>query len=306
MLLGAHPEACTAGELKLSPTAIGEIDRYRCSCKELIRACPFWKRVREGMARRGLAFDIADAGTEYRGVTTPYTRPLLKPLHHGPLLERIRDVALLLSPSWRRRLPEIQRRNAALAAAVSEIGGCKVVIDSSKSALRLKYLLRNPDLDVKVIRLIRDGRAVSLTYVDPARFADARDASRRGGGMGGDRKDERLSMTEAAYEWRRSNEAAGHLLAHLDRSRWTEVRYEEYCTATQETLNRLYKFLSLRPLARVPDCRATPHHVIGNGMRLDESSEILLDERWRTELSPKALRVFDSIVGKMSRRYGYE
>ena len=78
------------------------------------------------------------------------------------------------------------------------------MVDSSKVAVRLKYLLRNPELDVKVIRLIRDGRGVALTYMDPAQFADAENPDRRGGGMGGNREDERLPMTQAAYQWRRT------------------------------------------------------------------------------------------------------
>jgi len=62
-----------------------------------------------------------------------------------------------------------------------------------------------------VIRLIRDGRAVALTYMDPAGFADAKDPSLRAGGMGGDRRREKLTMAQAAREWRRSNEEAEHV-----------------------------------------------------------------------------------------------
>ena len=97
----------------------------------------------------------------------------------------------------------------------------------------------NPELDVKVIRLIRDGRAVALTYMDPARYADAKDPMRRGGGMGGDREKERLSMAQAAWEWRRCNEEAEHVLRPLDKARWIEIRYEELCTDPVAALTRL-------------------------------------------------------------------
>ena len=37
MLLGAHPQACTAGELRL--TNVGDPERYLCSCGEKISRC---------------------------------------------------------------------------------------------------------------------------------------------------------------------------------------------------------------------------------------------------------------------------
>ena len=48
MLLGAQPRLCTVGELKA--TALGDPERYRCSCRELIGDCVFWGRVEAEMA----------------------------------------------------------------------------------------------------------------------------------------------------------------------------------------------------------------------------------------------------------------
>lgn len=304
MLLGAHPEVCTVGELKA--TSLGDVDRYRCSCGALIRECSFWARVSRSMAQKGISFDITNAGTSFRSGGSRYTRRLLRPLHRGPLLERVRDAALFLSRSWRTTLPEIQRRNATLVATICGVSGSRIAVDSSKVALRLKYLLRIPGLDVRVIRLIRDGRGVALSYMDPAGYADAKDPALRGGGMGGDRANERLSISEAAREWRRSNEEAGQVLAGLDRSRWTEVRYEELCTDTDATLDRLFQFLGVAPARAVRDFRRLEHHVVGNGMRLDSTSEIQLDEQWKSVLTDRDLRVFDSVAGRLNRRYGYQ
>ncbi len=306
MLLGSHPQISTVGEIKLSSKAMGDLACYRCSCGQLIRRCNFWQKVREGMIRRGYEFDIADAGTDYRTVDSRYARRLLGPLHRGRLLENLRDGALKISPTWQRQLPEIQSRNAALVSTIIEITGVKVVADSSKTAVRLKYLLRNPELDVKVVRLIRDGRGVTLTYMDPAEFADARDPSLRGGGTGSNRENERLTLARAAYQWRRSNEEAENLLCRLDKSKWIEIRYEQLCEDTENTLGLLFRFLGLNPERRVKDFRSVDNHVIGNGMRLDTTSEIRLDERWREKLTDQDLQIFNDVAGKMNQRYGYE
>ena len=306
MLLGSHPQIVTVGELKLSKGPIGDISRYRCSCRELIHQCPFWHRVKEGMAAKGFAFDIANAGTDYRAVKSRYARFLLGPLHRGKFLENFRDGALGLSPTWRKQLLEFHKRNAALAKTVCQLTGKDMIVDSSKIGLRLKYLLRNPELDVYVIRFIRDGRAVTLTYMDPAQFADAKTPALRGGGSGGDRAGERLSVSEAAHEWRRSNEEAEALITSLDRSRLIEIRYEELCTDSSAILSRIFAFLGFDSASASCDFRSMSHHVLGNGMRFDCTSEIRLDERWRNKLTEQDLRVFDKVAGETNRRYGYE
>lgn len=304
MVLGAQPGACSAGELKA--TSLGDPRTYRCSCRKLIHECEFWQRVAAEMARRGFpGFDITNAATNILDAPGGYARRLLAPLHRGPALEFARDLGLALSPSWHRYRRETDRRNTALVESLIAVTGAQIVIDSSKQALRLKYLLRNPDLDVRVIRTIRDGRAVSLTYTDEWNFADASDPTLRAGGTGSRKPPVRRNMAEAANEWKRSQEAAECLLAGLPRDRWTEVRYEELCGDPDATIRRLSAFLGLDPAQVVFDFRSRQQHVIGNGMRFDTTSAIRLDERWRTHLSPDDLATFDRVAGDLNRRYGY-
>jgi hypothetical protein len=303
MLLGAHPDACTVGELKA--TSLGDAHRYLCSCGTPIRACQFWKSVTDRMAQRGIAFDVAHAGTSVHAVDSRYARRLLRPLHRGPILETVRDVALAFSPSWRFHLATSQIVNANLVQTLTELTGAKIVIDSSKVAIRLKYLLQNPDLDIRVIRLIRDGRGVTLTYVNPIDFADADDPSRRSGGYGGDRDSEKLSMADAALEWRRSNEEAEQLLNRVDPSHQTKIHYEDLCADPEAVLITIFEFLEIDPARMVREFRSVDHHVVGNGMRLNTTSAIRLDERWKTNLSDDQLRIFDAVAGALNRKYGY-
>lgn len=304
MVLGAQPGACSAGELKA--TSLGDPRTYRCSCRKLIHECEFWQRVAAEMDRRGFPdFEITNAQTNILDIPSPYARRLLAPLHRGPLLELVRDAGLALSPAWHSYRRKVDRRNAALVESLLAVTGAQVVIDSSKQALRLKYLLKVPSLDIKVVRTIRDGRAVSMTYMDEWNYADASDPTLRGGGTGSRRPPVRRNMTEAANEWKRSQEAAESLLAGLPRTQWTEVRYEELCANPDATLRRLSGFLELDPAQIVFDFRSRPQHVIGNGMRFDTTSAIKLDERWRTNLSAEDLATFDRVAGDLNRRYGY-
>lgn len=306
MLLNSHSRVVTTGELKFSSQAIGDIDNYRCSCGQFINKCAFWQKIKAGMNKRGHEFDISNAGMDFNSVDSQYVRKLLKPLHRGMLLELCRDCALSISPLWRKQLQEIQERNAALIETILDTTGAEVVVDSSKTDIRLKYLLRNKQLDVKVIRLIRDGRAVALTYINPAEFADAIIPDLRAGGTGGKRENERLSMTQAAHQWKRSNEAAENLLRRLDKSQWIEIRYERLCDDLENTLDSLFNFIGLEPDMRNRDFRSVENHVIGNGMRLDTISKVELDERWKSILSGEQLQVFEQVAGAMNYSFGYK
>jgi hypothetical protein len=303
MLLNAHPDVATIGEL--SPGHIEAGPGYRCSCGQRIRECRFWRWVASTARAKGLDFRLEEFGTAFRMPESRLATRLLRPLHRGPGLEILREVGLRLFSRWPSRFPEIVHANEILVDVIMEYFRARLFVDKGNTALRLKYLLQVPSFDVKVIRLIRDGRAVALTYMDPARFADAEDAARRGGGMGGDRARERLPIAQAAHEWRRSNEEAECALRRLHGSQWIEVRYEELCADVDGTLNRILTFLGLDPAKRTEDFRSVEHHVVGNGMRLDTTSEIRLDERWRGQLTEQDLKGFDEVAGEMNRHYGY-
>jgi hypothetical protein len=299
LLLGRHPEISTIGELKL--TALGDLERYRCGCGSMITVCPFWSEVARRMRARGIPFDLARPSTDFASGLNGPQRRLLAPLHRRPPLEAVRDAALALTPGWRRHLAAVQHANAALAATVLELTGRRVIVDSSKIGVRLKYLRRNAAFDVKVVRLVRDGRAVSLTYMDPAVYADAQRPELRGA-----RDAEQLTMWSAAREWRRANEEAETLLRGLAGDRYIEVRYEDLCANPQAMLARLFRFLGVSPIgdaSLIPAHRE--NHVVGNGMRLDWDGRIALDERWRWALTPADLQAFDREAGALNRRLGY-
>ena len=303
MLLNAHPDVATVGEL--APGHVEDLAFYRCSCGRLLRECPFWDGISRETRDQGVPCALDNFPTRFSLPESRLGARLLRPLHRGPVLEWMRDRALSLLPTWPRRFAQAAHANEAIIHAVLDYYGARVFVDKGNKALRLKFLLRTASFDVKVIRLIRDGRAVALTYTAPAEYADATSENLRGGGSGGQRDDERLSMAQAAWQWRRCNEEAEHALVCLAPSQWTQVRYEDLCSDPDATLNRLFTFLGLDPASRVRDFRSAEHHILGNGMRLDSTSDIRLDERWKPVLTGQDQAAFDRTAGRMNREYGY-
>jgi hypothetical protein len=281
MLMGRHPRICTIGEAKAP--AIGASNEYLCSCGERMSACGFWRALTGAVEARGAHLDMSNGAADFRRAPTPYLRWLLKPLHRSRPLEWLRGAALAISPSWRRHVVRVQALNAAIAEAVCAITGKDVFVDSSKTGLQLKYLLENPALDVKVLRLVRDGRGVALSY----RTADG------------------LSMPAAAYAWRRSNEEAETIVSTLATDRWLDLRYEELCRQPERTMQSVFHFVGAEPFALSHGMSEDAPHVLGNDRARSTVAAVRLDERWRRVLTPSDLQAFDRVAGSLNRRFGY-
>jgi hypothetical protein len=277
--LARHPQVATVGEL--SGTRWRARPGYKCSCGRELEHCSFWPKVSAAMARRGFSYSASTAETDIRNAASRYARRLLRPLHRGPLLEAARDFALALWPRASAHIRHQQQLKAALVESVVECTGKPVLVDSSKTGVQLKYHLRNPRFDVKVLWLVRDGRGVALSV--------ARNA--------------RLSIRQAAYQWRRSNEEAATIVRRLDRSQWMQVRYEALCAEPDRTLGALWQFIGVAPQ---PAQGAEPdYHVLGHWTRLNGARKIAPNEKWRTELSAADLRCFEGVAGRLNRELGY-
>ena len=302
MLLGAHPDLCSVGELKA--INLGDKNRYLCSCKKLVGECEFWEGVAEKMAAKGHDFCISDAKTDIRTGATPYMLKLLGPLVRSPLMEFIRDSLLTLSPVWRKQLPFLQKRNADYARSIAEQANVDTVVDSSKIGIRLKYLLKNPELDIKVIWIVRDGRGVSQAYKNPSEFADAKNPKYRGGGAGMTEEEGR-SIEVGAHEWVRCNQETEAVLATMPKENWMQVHYEDICNNTEKTLDTLFDFIGVDPSKKRLDFKTVEHHVVGNGMRLDDSEDIKLDDRWKEQLSDDELAKYFQVTSDYHQKMGY-
>jgi hypothetical protein len=277
--LARHADVCTVGELSGTPHRARP--GYRCSCGRALAQCSFWMEVSAAMATRGFSYAATTAKTDIRDAPSALVRRLMKPLHRGPLAEAARDAGIWLSGGLQ-HVRNSQALKAALAESVLQCSGKTVLVDSSKSGVQLKYHLRNPRFDVKVLWLVRDGRGTSLSL--------ARNA--------------RLPLGQAAYQWRRSNEEAALIVRGLDRAQWMQVRYEDLCEAPDRTLSALWQFIGVWAHPAQSATR-TERHVLGHRSRLHGGSGIRLDEKWRKQLSQADLQVFEEVAGRLNRELGY-
>lgn len=282
-LLATHPQIATIGEM----TGVIESedpDEYLCSCGEKIIECDFWKSIKASMAAKDITFDVANFNMRYMLGTQRYIRRLRTGSLRSNQLEAIRDVLMRWWPGQTQQLKRIGSRNQALVESVLDVTGKPVFLDSSKYHMRIKYQLRYTSLDIKVIHLVRDPRGVVNSYLN---------------------YNPGMTSMEAAKLWVYGNHNIERQLHALPNDGFIRVRYEDLCTALDQTLERLYSFCGVEVGFHADDIHSAAHHIVGNKMRLRNLSEIKLDERWKKTLTENQLVEIDKVAKTRRHDYGY-
>jgi hypothetical protein len=280
-LLAQHSEIATVGELKA--TQMGPIEKYHCSCDASILGCEFWKSVQTKADAAGLEFSLDKFGTVFEGAGALSDRVVCAGVR-GTLFELVRSVVLRTMPGVSSRLDTLALRNRNLADIVCQLQGGRIFLDGSKDATRLLHLINSGYWNVKVIYLQRDGRGVSSSI----------------------KLHVGIRYLEAVREWEHSVCELQRMRKRLDSPRTFDLKYEDLCSKPAECMHRIWDWLNIKPLEiQETHFKNGEFHILGNAMRLNQMSEIRLDEKWKQSLSDKDLRIFETRVGALNRQLGY-
>ena len=286
MLLGGSSEITSLGEVhSLAKHAIRDAV---CTCGEPISQCDFWRAVEEELRKESgdPHLDLASFSLSVSEKTRSLDRRL----------PNLADLLLVVGNpiAWRAlsRLSPISRGYARASAnalqlfeAVSRVAGTPIIVDSSKYPLPMKSLYLADPERVRIIYLVRDGRAVSRSLMN--------------------RQD--LSLEEAARRWTRFNWNLELVMRTISARNVLRVRYEDFCRNPSDHLTRLSEFVgTANPIPLQPLHKDRFHNIGGNPMRFRRGeTKIVLDEKWKDELTTEQLGTFEAIGGKLNRRLGY-
>ena len=280
-LLASHSQIASVGELKA--TAIGDVDTYTCGCGASFATCCFWQTVTSLCGKRGVSFDIHDFGTQIRSDQW-LVDTVLKATTRGRVFEALRSAALKGLPLASRALESAIARNSVVIDVICETLDKPVFLDASKDPTRALHLSRSPRFDVKVVHLVRDGRAVVASY--KKRAAD---------------------HAHNVELWRSKTlecERAKHLLKPAN---ILTVRYEDLCKNVDESLARIAHMAGVAPERHgVGKASDSPNHIIGHGSRLGKIVRIEERVEWPGMLNQSELEQFERDGGALNRRYGYQ
>lgn len=289
-LLAEIPGACAVGEL-VHMWERGILQDERCGCGRAFSECEFWQQVGQRAFGGWAAVDVTRIAMLRKSLDRNRYIPVL--------------AAPRLRPSTYDRLDEYTGYYRRLYSAVASVSGCPIVVDSSKHASLAFCLRRRSDVELRVLHVVRDSRAVAFSWGREVLRPDSAAASYMA----------TYSPAVAAQQWNVQN-GAFELLAQLGVP-VLRVRYEDLASNPAAELTKIAAFGSL-PLGNYPlgflrhdgrsvyaDLEAS-HTVSGNPMRFETGPvRIDRDERWRTAMQTRHRRTVTALTFPLLARYGY-
>lgn len=297
-LLGELPAVCNVGEV-VQLWQNGLISGEPCGCGVPLPSCPFWRDVAQVAFGGWERFDVSAHLAAKNAVDRTRFIPRLAALPAGSRLP------VAAANKIGARASQYAEVYAALYAAISEVSGCPVVIDSSKNA-SLAFCLRvSPLIDLRLLHVVRDSRAVAYSWTKQTARPEA--------AAGGKEFMEVVAPARSAMRWNMLHGGLGLLAARGVPSLLS--RYEDFTASPEAAMRALAVFASGRQDAgeAVPSFltgrRAhlgVTHTAAGNPMRFRAGCiEIRRDDAWRRLLPPGDWAAVTALTLPLLARYGY-
>jgi hypothetical protein len=298
--LGELPGVYALGEVALLSQRVLR-DDVRCGCGAPFTRCEFWAAVGKQAFGGWHTLDCERLRLLHAAVGR--NRRLLRLLNPRPAADRLAMVA------------EYADYYSQIYAAVRQVTGARVIVDSSKNPGLALCLRRAPGIDLRVLHLLRDPRGV------------AHSATKRVAEPETDRRTflPRQSPALTALQWSAQN-AAFDLFAALYRAGSKprrqpkrgampvqRLRYESFLDDPRRAVRGIAEFTGL-PIGDADldfldeDSvkLGVTHSAAGNPMRFSTGRiELRLDAAWQTALTPRARRMVTLLCLPQLVAYGY-
>ena len=251
LLLGAHPEIANLGEISALPKWVRNPEDRTCSCERSFLDCPEWTAVRDA---------------------------------YGP--DWPEEVELGADDD-----ATFARRNLRFFRTIRDVAGASVLLDKSKKLGRALRLARIPEIDLTVMHVVRDPRAVANSF--------------RQRGVRKDRTEKlRFSYTKNAVRWAMLNALMPLRLGR--HAGYVRVRYEDL---VRDPRGQLQRVLGAAGLDYDPQMdhfgEVVQHGVGGNRMRLTGVREIRPDGKFLDEVGPREWAVGTALALPTLLAHGY-
>lgn len=293
-VLGEVPGAVSVGEVRFLWER-GILQDRLCGCGEPFAGCAFWGEVLERALGR---------------TATGADRELLARRMQAGLRERTRMRSLPRALAGRgpdATGDEVGPTLERLYAAIADVAGARVVVDSSKLPTYAALLHAVPGIDLHVLQVVRDPRAAAHSWRRRKAQPD----------LGPGAQMERRGAAKSAALWRIWNGA----LEWWCREREVDHRLQNYESFVADPIGetrRILRRFELVPAARVEAVVAdifadrdvvrlhANHTVAGNPSRHQHGLVPLVpDEEWHTHLEPRDRRAVEVVTWPALRHYGY-
>ena len=284
-VLGGVSGFVSVGELR-QVWEYGFVGNKTCGCGEPFSRCEVWRPVVDE------AFGDAEK-------IDP--REMIR-LREG--WARTKHIPLMLTSTGRRyverRLAEYLDALGRLYRAVGRVTGSRVIVDSSKFPSYGYVLGMVPSVDLYVVHLVRDPRAVAYSWQRKRLHPDPENP-------------EYMPLrgpAESSTRWTARNLAVEALRRRYP-ARYLLLRYEDFVADPRKAVGRVLELvgeeMAPRPHVGAHEVKlGTNHNVWGNPGRFRTGTvEVRPDREWAHLMKPGDRRLVSSLTFPLLRRYGY-
>lgn len=281
ILVNNHSQIVSNGET--FPFSITDRNRYQCSCGLYTDECDFYRYAAAHMRssddkewNRHLFVQTPEYQT--LGIVSRY-------LNSARLNGTIRSYILNHHRKLRSQRDEFLHAQCEFFIRAMDYNNATVYMDGMKSIRRAQYFACERNIDLKVVNLVRDGRAFCYSYV----------------------RNEGLSKTDlsrATLYWNNYLDLSDRFRASFPEVRFIDIKYEDLCRDLERTLCRLYKFLGLE-YQQFNINNGSKVHILGNRMRKTFTGEIKEHIEWKSDMSQSEIKQMTLGMQKYLARYGY-
>lgn len=270
IMLNGHQEIRSIGEVRRLDEALEE--DWFCSCGISISQCGFWQKIESSM----------------ENMTETY---------YDPLSFYKRHLSAIIYPN-RQEAQYYALPSYNLFKAILGNTSAKIIVDSSKAHWRLIYLMRSGLFDVKVIHLIRNGKAVlnSRKKVFRRPQVDFNDKTRA------------QPSWKSSIRWIARNLIAHKISRFIDNGKYSMIFYEDLAKHPENVMRKICKDFGLSYERALIEPEIKDFHHLGGSRWVYQKNgplRIQYDESWMSQLVRKDEIVFNIVAGWLNRYYGY-
>jgi hypothetical protein len=285
-VIGAHDGFFSAGELH----CIWErsfLENQLCGCGASFGSCDFWGEVSYGMF--GVEPSLVNPTTAIE------LRRALGEIRYAPRL-----IASQGSASHRAALAAYSELLERLYRQILQVSRERVIIDSSGSAAHGLILAQVPGIELHIVHLVRDSRAVAFSWKRVRRRPEIHWKAE-------DMPTERVR--KSASRWMMHNTTAELLSGRA--ASYCRVRYEDFVADPGGEMARIlapfeWAGEGASKLAGAEITLEPAHTVSGNPMRFKQGPmTIRLDDEWREAMHPRDRWSATALTWPLLVRYGY-
>jgi hypothetical protein len=280
ILLNAHSRIVSNGESMFFDE--NDSRRYDCSCGKYIDECEFYEATTGHMRPA-----VGQGWNKQLFVQVPTfsRKPLLRSLLQSPRLEStLRNEFINIVPVYRGIRDRFLNAQLQFFANARTFSGATIYLDGTKSVRRAQLFARDGRCAMKVLHLVRDGRAFCASYLRNMRQTP--------------------SWSDAANAWVSYIAQVDAFSRSFPSVPVLVVRYEDLCRSTTEAIRSVCRFLEISYEAPPADMMKGTH-ILGNRMRRTFNGQIVEDSSWREKLDNHTQAELTYLMKQQLEQLGY-